>query len=58
MVKSWTFSCTLGGRCRGRLSCLVVLAGVVLIGGLAPPETVAQIVDPQSLVGEWVGTWT
>ena len=41
-----------------RLFGLIVLAGLAMMTGLALPRALAQSVDPQSLVGEWVGTWT
>jgi len=37
--------------------CLNVLAGLAVVTGFAPPEALAQSVDPQSLVGEWRGTY-
>ena len=47
---------TLGGLSCGRLFGLLVFAGLALVTGLAPPQALAQT-DPQSLVGEWTGTW-
>jgi hypothetical protein len=49
---------TQSGQAWSRLLCLIVLAGLAMMTGLALPRALAQSVDPQSLVGEWVGTWT
>ena len=57
MLKLWAIPRSLGGMCCGRLLCLIVLAGLAVVTGFPPPEGLAQTVDPQSLVGEWVGTW-
>ena len=48
---------TQGGKCSGRLLCLIVFVGLAVVTLLAPPEVLAQTVDPQSLVGQWAGTW-
>ena len=41
----------------GRLLGLIVLASVAVVTGLTLPPALAQTVDPQSLVGQWAGTW-
>ena len=38
-------------------SLLIVLAGFAVVTGLTLPSALAQTVDPQSLVGQWAGTW-
>jgi hypothetical protein len=58
VLKPWTFRRTLGGLCGGRRFCLIALAGLAVVTACAPPEALAQTVDPQSLVGEWEGTWS
>jgi len=57
MLKLRAVPRTLGGMSGGRLVCLIVLAGLAVVSGLARSEALAQTADPQSLVGEWVGTW-
>jgi hypothetical protein len=58
MLKLGTSLRALGGKGCGRLFGLIVLAGLAVVTGLGVPQALAQTVDPQSLVGEWVGTWT
>ena len=41
----------------GRLLELIVLAGFAVVTGFTLPPALAQTVDPQSLVGQWAGTW-
>ena len=48
---------TQGGKCSGRLLCLIVFVGFAVVTVLAPPDVLAQSVDPPSLVGQWAGTW-
>jgi len=40
-----------------RLFGLIVLAGFAVVTGPALPPAFPQAVDPQSIVGEWAGTW-
>jgi hypothetical protein len=58
MLRLSTFPRTLGGMYCGRLLPLIVFASLTMVTGFMPPEAPAQTPDPQSLVGEWVGTWT
>ena len=41
----------------GRLFGLIVLAGFAVVTGPALPPAFPQTVDPQSLAGQWAGTW-
>ena len=41
----------------GRLLGLIVLAGFAVVAAFTLPQARAQTVDPQSLVGQWAGTW-
>jgi hypothetical protein len=58
MPKVWTVQRTLGVMYCGRVLCLIGLAGLAVAAAFAPPEALAQTVDPQSLVGAWVGNWS
>src|SRR5215813_5590514 len=41
----------------GRLLGLIALAGFAVVTGFTLQSALAQTVDPQSLVGQWAGTW-
>ena len=57
MLKLGTSPRVPGRMCCRRLFGLRALAGLAVVTGLAVPRALAQTVDPQSLVGEWTGTW-